>query len=275
MAETSAPASQPPVVGIPACSNPVGAHDGYTVVAKYIAAVAEGAGALPMVLPPLGAAYQDGAQPGGGWTGLVARLDGLLLTGSPSNVHPERYGGTMPAEGMRLDPPRDATNLPLIRAAVAAGVPLLAICRGFQELNVAYGGTLHPRVDQLPACLPHTEDPNDPLAVQYAPRHDVSLTRDGVLAELAGGAATWRVNSVHTQAIAALAPALTVEAMASDGIVEAARLTDAPAFTLGVQWHPEWRFTADSLATALFATFGAAAARRAATRPEPAPMSPA
>jgi putative glutamine amidotransferase len=246
-----------PLVGIPACVRVQGDHPVHLTGDKYIRAVSEGAGALPLLVPALG----DGID----LDDLVARLDGLLVTGSASNVEPHHYGGPPSAKGTLHDPARDATTLPLIRAALAAGVPLLGICRGFQELNVALGGTLHQRVHEVPGLSDHREDETAPLEVQYGPAHSVTLVPGGVLARLAGGNEV-RVNSVHGQGIDRLAPALAVEATAPDGLVEAVRVADAPAFALAVQWHPEWRFRDDPLSTALFAAFGQAAAEHARRR---------
>ncbi len=246
-----------PLVGIPACARMMGGHPFHVTGDKYIRAVSDGAGALPLLVPALG----DGLD----ILDLVARLDGILITGSASNVEPHRYGGPPSAEGTLHDPARDATTLPLIRAALEAGVPLLGICRGFQELNVALGGTLHQRVHEVPGLSDHREDTTAPLEVQYGPAHPVRLTPGGVLARLAGHGDV-HVNSVHGQGIDRLAPGLAVEATAPDGLVEAVRVEAAPAFALAVQWHPEWRFREDPLSTALFAAFGTAAAERARRR---------
>lgn len=246
-----------PLIGIPACARMMGAHPFHVAGDKYIRAVSEGAGALPLLIPALG----DGLD----LDDLLARLDGVLVTGSASNVEPHRYGGPPSAEGTLHDPARDATTLPLIRAALAAGVPLLGICRGFQELNVALGGTLHQRVHDVPGLSDHREDDTAPLEVQYGPAHSVTLAPGGVLARLAGCGAV-RVNSVHGQGIDRLAPGLAVEARAPDGLVEAVRVADAPALALAVQWHPEWRFQENPLSSALFAALGDAAAERARRR---------
>lgn len=235
----------------------IGAHPFHVVGDKYIRAVSDGAHALPLLIPAL-AGTLDARE-------TAARLDGLLITGSASNVEPHHYGGPPSLEGTLHDPDRDATTLPLIRAALEAGVPLLGICRGFQELNVALGGSLHQRVHEVSGLADHREDESAPLQVQYGPAHDVNLAPGGVLAGLAG-AGTVRVNSLHGQGIDRLAPGLAVEATAPDGLVEAVRVAGAPAFALAVQWHPEWRFREDPFSTALFEAFGRAAAERAARR---------
>lgn len=246
-----------PIVGLPACMRPVGDHPFHVVGDKYVRAVSHGARALPVALPALGGFYD--------MTDLVSRLDGLLFTGSLSNVEPEHYAGPASAPGTLHDPARDATTLPLLQAAIAAGVPILGICRGFQELNVALGGTLHQQVQDLPGRMDHRAPKDQPPEIAYAPRHPVRLTPGGYLAGLAGTQEAM-VNSLHAQGIDRLADGLIVEAVAPDGIIEGVRLRDAPAFAVAVQWHPEWRFWENDLSKALFAAFGAAVAARAAER---------
>ncbi len=150
-------------------------------------------------------------------------------------------GGPAPRDGVLQDERRDGTTLPLIKQIVERGVPLLALCRGFQELNVAYGGTLFQHVEEVPGRSDHREDKNQPLDVQYAPIHDVHLTPGGRL-EMLAGTGTIKVNSLHSQGIDRLAGGLAVEAVAPDGQIEGVRVRDAQSFAIGVQWHPEWRF---------------------------------
>jgi len=235
----------------------LGDHPFHVAGDKYVRAVAQGAGATPLLVPALGDVLDI--------PDLVGRLDGILVTGSPSNVEPHHYGAPPSAEGTLHDPARDSTTLPLLRAAIGTGVPLLGICRGLQEMNVALGGTLHAAVHDVPGLNDHREDDSDPLEVQYGPSHPVRLTPGGRLAGLVGRQEV-RVNSLHGQGIARLAPGLAIEATAPDGLVEAIRVEAAPAFALAVQWHPEWRFWEDPLSAALFAAFGTAAAERAARR---------
>jgi putative glutamine amidotransferase len=228
----------------------VGEHPTHWVGEKYILAVSDAAGALPLLLPALGERL-DAAD-------VVARLDGLLLTGSRSNVEPHHYEGGPSAPGTLHDAPRDELTLPLIRAAVAAAVPILAICRGIQELNVALGGTLHQRIHELEGRLDHRA-PEGTADTRYAHRaHRVTLAPGGMLERLAG-ASEVTVNSLHSQGIDRLTPALAVEATAPDGQIEAVRHADAP-FVVGVQWHPEYRVLENEFSRALFATFGAACA---------------
>jgi putative glutamine amidotransferase len=222
---------------------------------KYIQAVADGANALPVLVPALGPELD--------LRSLLEVCDGLLLTGSASNVEPHHYGGPASAPGTLHDPNRDATTLPLIPQAVAAGLPVLAICRGFQEMNVAYGGTLHQRLHEIEGYRDHREDEATPLEVQYGPAHEVLLEPGGALRRIAGRDRL-QVNSLHWQGVATLGDDLAVEARAPDGVIEAFRVADSPSFALGVQWHPEWQFEENQFSRALFAAFGEASRRRAA-----------
>ena len=215
---------------------------------EYVLAVRDGAGALPLLIPSTGTPLDSEA--------VLGALDGLLFTGAPSNVAPAQYGASA-RPGTELDEIRDATSLPLLRAAVAGGVPVLAICRGFQELNVALGGSLHQHVHEIPGRMDHREPRGVPRDLEYAPAHSIAIAPGGVLARLSGLAEA-RVNSLHHQGIDRLAPGLVVEAKAPDGQIEAVSLPRAKAFLLGVQWHPEWAFARDPLSRAIFAAFGAA-----------------
>lgn len=245
------------VVGISACVRTIGSHPFHAAGDKYVVAVSHGAEALPVILPSLGGWYDP--------ADLLERVDGLLFTGSPSNVEPHLYQGAPSVPGTDHDPQRDATTLPLIRAAIDAGVPLLCICRGIQELNAALGGTLHQRIQELPGRRDHRERPELETAQRYAPVHDVALVPGGFFASLSG-ATSLHVNSLHEQGIDRLAARLRVDATAPDGIVEAVTVRDAPGFALGVQWHPEWRFWENAVSRALFAAFGDACRTRAGRR---------
>jgi putative glutamine amidotransferase len=237
-----------PIVLVPACVNQIGAHPYHTTQLKYVAAVADGARCTPLILPALGAATDFEA--------LLALADGILLTGSASNVHASLYGEDVLDPALPLDPARDATTLPLIRAAIKRGIPLLAICRGFQEVNVALGGTLHQAVHEVPGMDDHREQKDQSLEQQYAPSHRVLLDPGGRLVQILNGAAGIMVNSLHGQGIHQLAPGLTAEARAADGLVEAYRVEDAKGFALAVQWHPEWRFSENPDSVKLFRAFG-------------------
>jgi putative glutamine amidotransferase len=221
---------------------------------KYIAAIREATGALPLLIPVL--------EPPIAPAEILASVDGLLFTGSYSNVAPRLYGGPAPRLGVLQDEHRDATTLPLMRAAIEAGLPSFCICRGFQELNVMLGGSLHQHLGEVPGRANHQEDKSAPLDVQYGPAHDVNVTRDGVLAALLKRDRI-TVNSLHEQGIDRLAPALAAEAVADDGTVEAVSLPGAKGFVLGVQWHPEWRWSENPVSRVLFRAFGDAVAARA------------
>ena len=242
-----------PLIGIPADRRMVGRHPFHMVGEKYARAVIDAAGAAPLLIPSLAEEL--------GFEELVERLDGLLFTGSPSNVEPHHYDGPPSAPGTLHDPARDATTLPLIRHAVDSGVPVFGICRGFQEMNVAFGGTLHQKLHEVPGLLDHRDDEKQPLEVQYGPAHDVTLEPGGLLRSLADDDRI-RVNSLHSQGIERLGPPLAVEARAPDGVVEAFRVRAAASFALAVQWHPEWQVMTNPFSRALFAAFGKAAAER-------------
>jgi putative glutamine amidotransferase len=232
-----------PLIGLPACVVDSSSYTWHSVAEQYIRAVIA-AGGVPVILPSVGEVSDA--------TKLVERLDGIMLTGSSSNVEPARYGGPTSREGTKHDAKRDATTLPLIRTVLAAGMPLFAICRGHQELNVALGGTLHQNVQELPGKHDHRAPRDQPHAIRYAPVHAVDLA--GSLSALAGTAAA-RVNSLHAQAIDRLAPGLVIEAMSDDGVVEAVRVDGAKRFAVGVQWHPEWMVEIDALSKTLFQHF--------------------
>ena len=166
-----------PLIGIPADRKLLGNHYFHCVGEKYLKALVDGADVVPVVIPSLGSGTQLDA--------LVAQLDGVLLPGSPSHVEPHHYGGDPSPPGTPHDPERDATTLPLIRKIVDAGMPLLAICRGFQEMNVAYGGTLWPKLHEVPGLNDHREDETATLEVQYGPSHAVRLNSNGVLRRIA------------------------------------------------------------------------------------------
>jgi putative glutamine amidotransferase len=242
-----------PLIGIPADRRMLGQHPFHVVGDKYARAVLEGAGGLPLLVPALAEEL--------GLDDLVERLDGVMFTGSPSNVEPHHYAGTPSEPGTLHDPARDATTLPLIRRAVASGVPVLGICRGFQEMNVAFGGTLHQKVHKVEGKHDHREDTKLDLDVQYGPAHEVILEPRGVLYDLAGTDRV-TVNSLHSQGIDRLGEGLVVEARAPDGLVEAFRVERAESFAVAVQWHPEWKAMSNPFSRALFAAFGAAARAR-------------
>ncbi len=246
-----------PVIGIPADRRMVGLHPFHLVGEKYIRAVLQAADVLPLLIPALGDALDS--------SDLLGAVDGLLLTGSASNVEPHHYRGEASRPDTLHDPARDATTLRLLPRAVEAGVPVLGICRGFQEMNVAFGGTLWQHVDEQPGLHIHHEDTSAPLEVQYGPAHDVTLIDGGVLRSLQLSSRL-TVNSLHHQGIRDLAPRARIEAVAADGLVEAFSLPHASALTVAVQWHPEWKAMDNAFSRALFSLFGRAARDRATTR---------
>jgi putative glutamine amidotransferase len=231
----------------------VGLHPFHMVGEKYLRAVLEAADALPLLIPALAEELRP--------DDLLGRVDGILFTGSPSNVEPHHYKGTASEPGTLHDPARDATTLPLIRKAVQAGIPVLGLCRGFQEMNVAFGGTLHQRVHEVEGYRDHREDHAQPLDVQYGPAHEVILEKGGLLRAMAASDRI-QVNSLHSQGIARLGPELAVEARAPDGLIEAFRVPEATRFAVAVQWHPEWQVMSNPFSRALFAAFGSASRER-------------
>ncbi len=243
-----------PIIGIPADRRLLGHHPFHCVGEKYIAAVVDGADALALLIPSLGRTEQ--------LQQALGSIDGILLTGSPSNVEPHHYQGPVSDPGTLHDAQRDATTLPLIPLAIRSGVPVLAVCRGFQEMNVAFGGTLWQKLHEVEGLSNHREDQQAPLDEQYGPAHDVELTPGGVLHGLAG-TAQLRVNSLHSQGVQRLGEGLQVEARAHDGVIEAFSVIGASAFAVAVQWHPEWKFHENPFSRALFAAFGQAARARA------------
>jgi putative glutamine amidotransferase len=247
--------SRRPVIGLPADRRMIGDHAFHAVGEKYIQAIVEAAGAIPFLIPSLGVELDLDE--------VLEHVDGILFTGSPSNVEPHHYQGTPSAPGTLHDPHRDATTLALIPRAITRGVPVLGICRGFQEMNVAFGGTLLQKVHEEPGYLDHRDDESRPLEVQYGPAHDVTLEPGGLLRQIAGTERI-RVNSLHSQGVQRLGGELRVEARAPDGLIEAFRVGNAARFALAVQWHPEWQVMSNSFSRALFAAFGAASRERAA-----------
>jgi putative glutamine amidotransferase len=251
-----------PVVLVPSCNRMLGLHPFHVVGKKYVDAVRL-AGALPLVVPM---AQRDEID------ALLDSADGVLLTGSPSNVHPSNYGEEVYDQALPLDPVRDDWTLPLIPRALERGIPLFAICRGFQEANVALGGSLHQAVQNVPGKRDHRADyDGTPLEVQYGPSHSVRVLPGGLLERIAG-AGEFDVNSLHGQGIKDLARGLRVEAVAPDGLVEAFTVAGAPGFSLCVQWHPEWQAQSNPLSMRLLKAFGAACqAYRDTHRPPSSP----
>lgn len=234
--------------------------DGYTWHAtprQYLDAAIVGSGVLPLMVPSFGDRID--------LDGLLAGVDGVMVTGSKSNVHPSLYGEEATEANGPYDQDRDATTLPLIRKALQRGVPLLAICRGIQELNVALGGTLATEIQEQPGTLDHRAPVSDRQEERFAIRQVVSIEPGSCLAGVFG-AGEIKVNSLHRQAIGRLGPNLQIEAVAEDGTIEAVSVRDSAAFAVGVQWHPEYWVHSDSTSRKVFEAFGDAVRAHAAAR---------
>ena len=223
---------------------------------KYARAVKVNAQAQPVVFPLAGA--DDIAS-------LLDMVDGVMLTGSPSNVHPSHFGETVANPVLPLDAHRDALTLALVKACIASDVPLLGVCRGFQEINVALGGTLHQQVHSVAGLQDHRENKAAVFDIQYGPSHPIDLLPGSRMAQWAGGN-TAHVNSLHGQGIARLADGLLPVARTADGLVEAFEVEAARSFAVAVQWHPEWRTSENTFYAAIFSAFGDACRQRNAIR---------
>lgn len=248
-----------PIVGIPGNTIFLQGHSvpQYGAGDRYVAAVANGAGATPFLIPALGDAHD--------FNHIVESIDGLFLTGGRANVEPHHYDGPPFPEEEIIDPGRDNTVLPLIRACVDKGVPVFGVCRGLQEINVALGGTLHYRVHLVDGKWDHRMPREGDIEHKFGLRHKVRLSEGGLFSKLMAEAEVM-VNSLHGQGVETLAPGAAVEAVAPDGLTEAFHMPGAERFTVGVQWHAEWRYDEHDLATALFKAFGEAASDRARER---------
>lgn len=243
--------SSPPVVLVTSCNRFIGEHVFHIAGRKYVEAVRL-AGALPLIAPPFAEADIDT---------LLDAVDGVLLTGSPSNVHPIHFGEAVHNPELPLDPERDAWTLPLVRNALARGMPLLAICRGTQEVNVALGGSLHQAIQEQAGLNDHRGAKGDhaaPAEQQYAPAHPVDVVLGGLLHRITGQT-SFEVNSVHGQGVKQLAPSLHIEAVAPDGVIEAFSQPAALGFNLCLQWHPEWQAAGNPVSMQILGAFGQAA----------------
>jgi putative glutamine amidotransferase len=227
---------------------------------RNLRAIAQVANALPLMFAGLPDITHIGE--------LLEVVDGVLLTGARANVHPTHFGAEPHPAHEPYDEGRDTLALALIEACVAQGVPILGICRGFQEMNVAFGGSLHPEIRELPGRMNHrmfrleTGEIHPDLNVVFAERHDVALVPGGTFARIFGRE-TIRVNSLHGQGILDPGQRVVVEGVAEDGTIEAIRIADAPGFALGVQWHAEYDAQTNPVNCALFEAFGFALAARA------------
>lgn len=252
-----------PIVLVPACTRTIGDHSYYGAQIKYVDAVVHGAACTPLIVPALGDALDLGA--------MLDACDGLMLTGSASNVHPSHYGEDVYDPELPQDPGRDATTLPLIREALKRGIPVIAVCRGFQEMNVALGGSLYQAVQDVEGKMDHRENPELTLEEQYAPAHTITLVPGGMLQRILNGASEIDVNSLHGQGVDRLADGIAIEARSEDGLVEAFSVPSAPGFTLAVQWHPEWRLLENPDSMRMFGAFGDACRARLAKKGSPVP----
>lgn len=246
-------AHRPPLVAVSADVRDADGYRWHAAPETYLKAVTIGLGGIPVIVPSLADALDI--------DGLLERVDGVLLTGARSNVFPEFYGDAPNPAAEPFDIARDSTTLPLIRAAIRRGVPLLAICRGFQELNVALGGTLVHDVHLLPGRNDHRSVDSPVQSERFAIHQEVRVTAGGCLGRIVGEGEI-RVNSLHRQAVARLAEGLIVEAVAPDGTIEAVSVADAPGFAVGVQWHPEFWVATDATSARLFRAFGDAMRKR-------------
>jgi putative glutamine amidotransferase len=214
---------------------------------QYLETALETAGVLPLMLPSFGGRIDLDA--------LLSNVDGVMLTGSRSNVHPTHYGAEAGEKHGPYDEARDGTTLPLARKAIEAGVPLLAICRGVQELNVALGGTLAREIQEREGALDHRAPEIGTQDERFAIRQPVTLRPDSSLDQIFG-TGSLLVNSLHRQGIDIPAASLKIEAEAPDGTIEAVSVRDAPAFAVGVQWHPEYWAHNDDASARIFRAFG-------------------
>ncbi len=247
-----------PCVLLPTCQRQLDGHVFHAAGRKYVEAVRL-AGCLPLVVPATEAEAIDE---------LLMMADGILLTGSPSNVHPSHFGEAVHNPRLPLDPDRDRLTLGLIPRALALGVPLMAICRGFQEMNVALGGSLHQAVHEVEGFIDHRDDDTQSVEARYGSlRHEVNVVPGGLLDRVVGRT-SFMVNSLHGQGIKQRASGLRVEAVAHDGLIEAISDETARAFNLGVQWHPEWMASKNPVSMKLFEAFGQACQKRQTERQE-------
>lgn len=237
-----------PLVMIPCDNRQIGGQFYHALGRKYSDAVRLAAECLPLLTPTGGA---------GEFLPYLEMADGIMLTGSPANVHPSHFGQEVLDPALPLDQERDSVTLPLVRLAVERGIPLLAICRGHQEMNVALGGTLYQAIHELPDKSDHREPSGVDLEQQYGPAHEVEILAGSRLQAIVGQSRI-TVNSLHGQGIDVLASALVAEAIAPDQVIEAVRIGAHPGFSLGLQWHPEWQVMDNPVSLRIFRAFGEA-----------------
>ncbi|HZP88526.1 MAG TPA: gamma-glutamyl-gamma-aminobutyrate hydrolase family protein [Burkholderiales bacterium] len=240
-----------PLIGIPATVRTLefGLHL-HGNAQQYYDAVVNHVGATVVTIPSL-PDHRNALE-------FLDHVDGVLLTGGTSNIHPSAYGKDVVHVEDLFDPLRDASSFAIIRECVARAIPLFGICRGAQEMNVAFGGTLHERVHEVPGKRDHRADETKPLREQFGDAHEIEIQPGGVLEQIFGRDTRAKVSSAHTQAIDRLADRLRIEALSDDGVIEAVSVKDAKAFALAVQFHPEWHADRNPLYAALFAAFAKA-----------------
>ena len=241
-----------PIIGVTANASLI--NDTYRVQAtgeRNVQAIVEASGGMPLVIPGDPDAVTTDE--------LMGVLDGVLLTGGRPNVHPDYYGHDETEAHEPFDRGRDEVVLPLIRAAVGAGMPVFGVCRGIQEINVAFGGTLHPEIRDLPGRMNHRmpKDEKD-IEIIFRKRHRVKLTKGGVFERMLGTDEI-ETNSLHGQGLIDLGRGVALEGLADDGTIEAISMPQAPGLVLGVQWHAEYEAKEDPVSAALFGAFGEAA----------------
>lgn len=247
---------QQAIIGIPCDIKMIGLLPFHAVGDKYVAAAMGGTGGLAVLIPAMGDEQTRAS--------VLEMVDGILLPGSPSNIEPHHYGADPSRPGTKHDPARDAITLPLIPQLLQSSIPVLGICRGFQEMNVALGGELYQHVHEEPGFQDHREPESEDLLLQYAPAHRVHFPEGGLLRQWLGQSETM-VNSLHGQGVKRLADGLVAEAVADDGLIEAFSVKEAKSFAFAVQWHPEWKYAENPVSLAIFKAFGdACRARRAA-----------
>ncbi len=248
-----------PLVGLPADTYENHGFMYHSLGDKYVRALSEVAKVLPVMIPSMIDVLNLDS--------LLNHFDGILMTGSVSNVHPPLYGEQPSADHEPYDHYRDSTTLKLIRAVVDRGIPLFCICRGFQELNVAMGGSLETELQRGEGRLDHRAPQSDDTDVRYGPRHSVKITSGGLLERVIGKSET-TVNTIHRQGVKNLGAGLSVEAVAPDGVIEAVSVKGAKAFAFGTQWHPEYKAAQNPDSVKLFTAFGDAVRAHARLRQE-------
>lgn len=243
-----------PLVGVTSDIKPVDPYIWHAAPANYLDAAADVSKVTPMIIPSLGSRLDIDA--------LLDRLDGILVTGSRSNVHPSNYGVEPTEDHAPFDPDRDATTLPLIRRAIERGVPLLAICRGIQELNVALGGSITAAFQKTRNIDGHGYPWEGTMDERFSLAHGLKIEEGSCLAEVLNDEivdGSVQVNSLHTQALDRLGEGVVVEATSEDGTIEAVTVSGAKGYVVGVQWHPEYWAITDSPSNKILASFGDAA----------------